>query len=150
MHKLPIEFNSIAHATGEFEKLWTTMSDQRVLDHSIPAEFGGSGGGFSPEDLFLQSIMNCFIGTFKVIAKSSKLNFSKLDVSGRLIVDKGPEGKTCMKTINLQIKIYDSDRPDRLETIVGKVFRDGFIINSVKSEIKYELEILQSQTSLQV
>lgn len=150
MYKLPIFFNSEAQAAGDFEKLWTTNSDNRVSDHSIPTEFGGAGGGFSPEDFFLQSVINCFIGTFKVVSKGSRLSFSNLTLNGRLTVDKGTDGRVFMKTIDLHIKIFDADRPDRVETIVNKVFRDGFIINSVKSEIKYELEILQSTNNIHV
>lgn len=150
MFKLPIEFSSQASASGDFEKVWSTSSSVHVLDNSIPPEFGGAGGGFSPEDLFLQAVMNCFVGTFKVVAKGSRVNFSKLSVAGRLIVDKGDDGKPCMKTISLQIKIFDADRPDRIATLVSKVFRDGFIINSVKTGISYELEQLNSSPGLQV
>ena len=41
----------------------------------------------------------------------------------------------------LQIEIFGAKRPDRLKTLVEKVFRDGFILNSVKTEVKYELTL---------
>jgi organic hydroperoxide reductase OsmC/OhrA len=139
MNNLPLEFFSEARAEQNFEQPWMISSGEMKSSCAIPAEFGGSGGGFSPEDLFLQAAINCFIGTFKVVAKLSKLNYSEVHVKGKLDVNKNDDGKIVMKSISLVIKISDVDRPERLESIVAKVMRDGFILNSVKSELSYKL-----------
>lgn len=136
---MPIEFRSEAKANKNFDQPWTITSGVTHSVCAIPTEFGGLGGGFSPEDLFLQAAINCFIGTFKVIAKLSKMNFSELHVVGKLIVDKNDQKKILMKAIHLDIFITEADRPDRLDTIVAKTIRDGFILNSIKSEITYAL-----------
>jgi organic hydroperoxide reductase OsmC/OhrA len=142
MFSLPLHFNSEATADKFFEKPWSIESDKLYSTCAIPKEFGGSGGGLSPEDLYLQSIISCFIGTFKVLAKNSKIDFSKLNVKGQLLVDKDDTNKVVMKSINLKIQLQDADRPDRITTLVEKAIKTGFIINSVKSEIIYELELV--------
>ena len=134
-------FSSEVSANGDFEKQWTIKSGPTAASCSIPPEFGGLGGGFSPEDLFLQSLMNCFDGTFKVYAKGSRISFSNLMVKGLLTVDKNPDGKVIMKSALLEIKVKGVDRAERVETIVEKTLRDGFILNSVKTEIHHTLEI---------
>jgi organic hydroperoxide reductase OsmC/OhrA len=139
MNNLPMEFYSEARAEEIFEQPWTISSGEMKSVCAIPPEFGGSGGGFSPEDLYLQAAINCFVGTFKVMAKLSKISYSDVHVKGKLIVNKNDENKIVMKSIAFVIKITGADRPDRLETIVAKVIRDGFILNSLKSEITYEL-----------
>jgi organic hydroperoxide reductase OsmC/OhrA len=139
MQKQDAEFFSEAQANQEFEQPWTISSNLQKASCAIPTEFGGAGGGFSPEDLFLQSTMNCFIGTFKVVARLSKLSFSEIHVKGKLTVGKNSENRTFMKAVHLQIAISNVDRPDRLETIVAKVMRDGFILNSIKSELTWDL-----------
>ena len=144
MYSLPIEFRSEAEAGGEFSHPWTIVSGQSCSFSAVPAEFGGHGGGFSPEDLFLQAAINCFIGTFKVVAKMSKVSFSNVQVKGRLRVDKNSEGKTVMSAVHLDIEFQGVDRPDRVEAIVAKAIRDGFIINSIKSEISYSLSYTSS------
>ncbi|MBC7467027.1 MAG: OsmC family protein [Bdellovibrio sp.] len=141
MHKLPLEFSSQASATGDFEKTWPITSGSIQAICSIPTEFGGAGGGFSPEDLFLQALMNCFIGTFKVYAKASRITFSQLNIKGQLTVDQNDSKSMCMKKALLSIEVHGVDRPDRIETIVAKTLRDGFILNSVKTEIQHELII---------
>jgi organic hydroperoxide reductase OsmC/OhrA len=139
MPSYPMEFVSEAKANHSFELPWAISSGDMNTLCSVPINFGGVGGGFSPEDLFLQAVMNCFVGTFKVMAKLSKMTFTNMQVSGKLYVDKNQEGKVCMKTIHLAIAILGADRPERLENLVSKALRDGFIINSVKSEILYSL-----------
>ncbi len=79
------------------------------------------------------------MGTFKVVAKLSKITFEQLHVTGKLKVDKNAEGKTVMQKIDLDIVFSGVDRPERLDAIVAKTIRDGFILNSIKSEIEYTL-----------
>ena len=141
MDKLPLNFSSEATANGNFEHSWDIKSGALEAPCAIPSEFGGFGGGFAPEDLFLQALMNCFIGTFKVYAQASRINFSNVSVKGKVTVDKDATGKIFMKTVMLHIKIDGSDRPDRIQTIVAKSLRDGFILNSVKTEIFHTLKI---------
>ena len=52
-----------------------------------------------------------------------------------------------MKAVHLDILISDVDRPDRLEAVVAKVIRDGFILNSIKSEIGFDLKQTSSPSS---
>lgn len=141
MGRGPITFKSSAAAAGDFDKPWLIRSGGEQALCAIPAEFSGSAGGFSPEDLYLQSLMNCFLGTFKVFAKTSRISFTGLNVEGDLVVDQDETKKTIMKSCHLNIEIQGADRPDRLETVVAKVFKDGFILNSVKTQITYGLTI---------
>lgn len=139
MRAMPLEFRSIAKTNPNIEESWTIQSGSQTATCDIPVEFGGRGGGFSPEDLFLQAAINCFVGTFKAIAKASRVIYGELQVNGRLIVDKNIDGKIIMKTIYLDIQVSKAERPDRVESIVAKTLKDGFILNSLKSEIQHGL-----------
>lgn len=144
MPNLPVHFNSEAIANKNFEEPWVIKSSSTESQCAIPPEFGGHGGGFSPEDLFLQAAINCFLGTFKVMARLSKISFDQIQVQGNLSVDKNEENKTVMKSVHLNISFSGVDRPDRVETLVAKVIKDGFILNSIKSDITYNLNIVTS------
>jgi organic hydroperoxide reductase OsmC/OhrA len=147
MYKFPIEFESSAFANGHFEKSWRIESRDRQALCAIPTEFGGAGGAFCPEDLFLHAIINCFIGTFKVYSRASKINFSDLNVKGRLSIDKDSYAKVMKKKCFLDINIDGVEKSDRIQTLVTKVLRDGYILNSVKTEIEYQLKINQTSES---
>ena len=89
----------------------------------------------------MQSLIGCFVGTFKVYAKASKVVYSELKVTGKLTVDHDAEKQIRMKKCDLQIDIYGAERADRVQTLVDKVLRDGFILNSVKTEVTHEVRI---------
>ena len=144
MANLPIEFKSDAKTDNKFDQCWEVTSGNFKAVCAIPTEFGGAGGGFSPEDLFLQSAINCFVGTFKVMAKLSKLYFGELEVKGNLVVDKNSVGKIVMKSIHLEITISQVDRFERAENIALKALKEGYILNSLKSEITHSLNIIQA------
>jgi len=141
MVNLPIEFRSEIEASGVFDEAWKIRSAEQSSACSIPVEFGGHGGGFSPEDLFLHALINCFVGTFKVYAKGSRLQFSRIVVKGTLTVDQDDSRAVVMKRAFIEIDLFGVDRPDRVSLLINKVLREGFILNSVKTEIQHTLNL---------
>ena len=74
--------------------LWTAASrESRKSQCTVPPEFGGPGGGDSPEDFFGMALLNCFVGTCNVIAEKSKVEFEKVTTDGLLIVDRDERGR---------------------------------------------------------
>jgi peroxiredoxin-like protein len=57
-----------------------------VLRSASPAEFDGPGDRWSPETLLVGAVADCFILTFRAIAKASRLSWISLDcdVTGTL------------------------------------------------------------------
>jgi organic hydroperoxide reductase OsmC/OhrA len=57
-----------------------------VLESAPPAEFGGPGDQWSPETLLVAAVADCFILSFRAIARMSKLDWVSLscDTSGTL------------------------------------------------------------------
>jgi len=56
------------------------------LESAAPAEFGGPGDQWSPETLLVAAVADCFILSFRSIARASRLEWSTLqcDVDGVL------------------------------------------------------------------
>ncbi len=147
MLKLPLEFMSSATASGISSEPWLIQSGSYSSSCVVPSEFGGPGGAFSPEDLFLQALINCFIGTFKVYAKASKLSFNQIGVLGFLTLDHNSAGAARMQKCELKINLFGVEKPDRVRALVDKVLRDGFILNSVTTEIHHQLIIHENQNA---
>lgn len=57
-----------------------------MLPSASPAEFDGPGDRWSPETLLVGAVADCFILTFRAIAKASRLSWASLacDVTGTL------------------------------------------------------------------
>jgi organic hydroperoxide reductase OsmC/OhrA len=56
------------------------------LRSAPPAEFGGAGDRWSPETLLVGAVADCFVLTFRAVARASKLPWASLrcDVTGTL------------------------------------------------------------------
>jgi organic hydroperoxide reductase OsmC/OhrA len=57
-----------------------------ALATGLPAEFGGTGNQWSPETLFVAAVADCFVLTFRGIARASKLTWTSIacEVDGTL------------------------------------------------------------------
>jgi organic hydroperoxide reductase OsmC/OhrA len=134
----PVSFHGTSEATAGIQKEWKVSSSDFAVTCSVPREFEGSGSTFSPEDFFLLSLKNCFVATFKVYAEYSRLSFDLLKVTGELIVDKDENNKPVMKKLKLKIEISNPSDKKKADLLVKKTLENGFILQSVKTEVHSE------------
>lgn len=137
--KLPIKFFGKATAEAGIQTAWQVECATNKTNCCVPVEFNGPGSSFSPEDFFLLSLINCFTGTFKVYAEHSKVNYTDLNIEGVLTVDKNDTNQIVMKHVLLKIYPKGIEQAERFKHLVEKVMKSGFILNSVKTELEYEI-----------
>ncbi len=142
MLKYPISFFGNASATPGMETNWSTFASNHEMTCAVPAEFEGAGQGLSPEDFYLSALQNCFLATFKVYAKYSNLNFTRIEAKCELIVDLDDSKKPCMKKILMHITLHQSSDLKKAQLLVKKALDNGFILQSVKTEIVPEITYL--------
>jgi len=135
MIKYPLSFTGSAAATAGLTTNWDTAAGDQQLVCAVPREFEGEGNGASPEDLYLLALQNCFVATFKVYAHYSKLSFERLEIRSELTVDHNAEKKPCMKAIRFTVTLHGAADQKRAELLVKKTLDNGFILNSVKTQI---------------
>jgi len=80
MQEFPHHYQVAARATAE-GTVTLTGGDLPALDTAPPREFGGPGGHWSPEALLVGAVTDCFIFTFRAIARASKLDWTGLECS---------------------------------------------------------------------
>jgi len=85
MQRLPHHYTVSAIASTEGETRLESPGLQALVS-AAPAEFGGPGDRWSPETLCVGAVADCFVLTFRGIARASKLPWSSLrcDVEGTL------------------------------------------------------------------
>lgn len=141
MISYPLTFNGESLAEPGMELKWETSASGMSCSSSIPVEFEGGGGSYSPEDFFLLALQNCFVATFKVFSHYSKLQFSKINVNTRLVVDKNEVGQPIMKELYLIVRIEDANDLKKAKLLAKKTLETGFILQSVKTTIIPEVYI---------
>lgn len=141
MISYPLLFEAEAQAAQSTADPWAFRCEGREGQACVPREFDGGGGGFSPEDLYAQALTNCFLATLQVYTRASKASFGRVSARSTLTVDRGENGQPWMKHLLLRIDLEGVERPDRMLTLVEKSVRSGFVLNSVKTQIDFELRI---------
>jgi organic hydroperoxide reductase OsmC/OhrA len=144
MTNYPMNFSARSQTSAGIQTVWTTTTaDDRTLNCSIPKEFGGPNTGYSPEDLYLLALLNCYIATFKVIAANSKMSFESLEGSATLTLDRDGEPPTpWMKSASLKFTARGVENAERFQRLMERVSKQCMIINSVKTNVSFEFEIL--------
>jgi organic hydroperoxide reductase OsmC/OhrA len=112
------------------------------LATAAPAAFGGPGDRWSPETLLLASVADCFILTFRAIARASKLEWQGLVCRVEGVLDR-VDGTTRFTELRIHAELDlpaggDAERGRRL---LEKAERGCLVTNSLRAESKLETDV---------
>jgi len=144
MIQYPLDFHASLTSPAGIQAAWSAKVGAHSISCNIPKEFDGPGGGISPEDLFVLALTNCLVATFKVYAEHSKVSFEDLSVNGHLTVDLNEAKKPVMKSCVLKARLKKASNPELGKRLLQRAFESGFILNSVKTELSLEIEVVDS------
>ena len=85
MHPYPHQY-TVCAAGGPIGSVAVSATGLPEIETAPPVQFDGPGGTWSPESLLCASVADCFILTFRALAKASKLEWAGLacTVDGKL------------------------------------------------------------------
>ena len=67
-------------ATDSEGPVWLTAAGLPALESAPPEEFDGPGDRWSPETLLVGAVADCFVLTFRAVAKAAGLSWTRLRV----------------------------------------------------------------------
>jgi organic hydroperoxide reductase OsmC/OhrA len=104
------------------------------LETAGPAEFGGPGDVWSPETLVVGAVANCFILSFRAIARKAKLEWITLTAEASGNLDK-LDGFTQFVgfAIKAELTIPDEKYLKKAELILEKAEKYCLVSNSMKA-----------------
>ena len=108
-----------------------------------PPEFDGPGGYWSPETLLLAAVVDCFVLTFRAIARGSRLEWRELsaDVEGLLERVDGNSRFTQFHT-RARLVVPAGTDAARARTLMEKAEKGCLISNSLSASRHLECEIV--------
>jgi len=135
MQDFPHRYTVVAAGTaaGDIE-----LSAERLpnLRSASPAEFDGPGDRWSPETFLVAAAGDCFVLTFRAIARASKLRWTALQckVTGTLDrVDRVT--RFTHLVISAQLQVPAQTDPDQGRRCLEKAERSCLISNSLKADV---------------
>lgn len=134
MQDLPHHYSVTATGT---ESNSITLSAANVPDISsaAPAEFGGPGDQWSPESLLVAAVADCFILTFRAIARASRLDWTNLECSAEGILDR-VERITRFTAVHITatLTVPAGTETEKAEKLLHKAEENCLVTNSLNVE----------------
>ena len=121
-----------------------TLSCEGVVDllSVAPKQFGGTGEHWSPEDLLVASVADCYIMSFKALAQASKLDWDSIrcDTVGKL--DR-IERSTKFTEFDLTVALTIPEQASRsmAERLLQKAKQICLITNSLSAQCTLQTEV---------
>ncbi len=108
-----------------------------------PPEFDGPGGYWSPETLLVAAVADCFLLSFRSIARASRFEWQELsaDVQGLLERSDGVARFTRFETRARLVVPAGSD-PTRAKMLMEKAEKICLISNSLSAARQLECEVI--------
>ena len=144
MSQFPHQYQ--ASASAQPEGLVSLNGENLPELHSAPpTEFGGPGDQWSPEDLLVGAVADCFVLAFKAIAAASKYEWIDLKAEASGTLDK-VERAVQFTGISLHAHLTVPAEADesRAQRLLDKAKQTCFITNSLKAETSLETSITKA------
>jgi peroxiredoxin-like protein len=112
------------------------------LSSAPPEEFGGPGDQWSPETLLTAAVADCFVLTFRAIARASKLAWGRLECRAEGVVDR-VEGKAQFTELSLHasLAVPEGANIERAERLLEKAEQTCLVTSSLKASVTLAVEI---------
>jgi organic hydroperoxide reductase OsmC/OhrA len=141
MQAYPHQYSVAATGSPEGEVL---LASPRLseLTTAPPAEFGGPGDLWSPETLCVGAVADCFILTFRAVARASKFEWSRLrcDVRGTLDrVERVAQFTTFQLIVALELPVGGDVEQGR--RLLARAEQGCLITNSMKGNAQLEATV---------
>ena len=108
-----------------------------------PAEFGGPGDQWSPEHLLVASVADCFILTFRAIARASKLEWDALEASADGVLERVERvTKFTSVTVKATLTVPAGTDQEKARRLLQKAEDACLITNSMTAETHLEADII--------
>ena len=142
MQDLPHNYLVSASAEGA-KNVIVSAAGLPDLETAGPHQFGGPGDVWSPETMLVGSVANCFILSFRAIARKAKLDWITLEceVDGELDKIEKFNQFTNFKVM-ARLVITEEQYRKKAETILEKAEKYCLISNSLKAPAHLETEVI--------
>ena len=113
------------------------------LQSLSPPEFDGPGGYWSPETLLVAAVADCFLLSFRSIARASRFEWQELsaEVHGLLERIDGVARFTRMKT-RARLSLPAGSDPARAKMLLEKAEKICLVSNSLSATRHLEVEVV--------
>ncbi|MDH5566663.1 MAG: OsmC family protein [Myxococcales bacterium] len=141
MQDLPHLYAATARAQSEGE---VTLDSEALppLQSAAPAQFGGAGDKWSPETLLVAAVADCFVLTFRGIARASKLAWRSLECEVEGTLDRVEKiAQFTEMRVRASLRVPPETDRDRARRLLERAEHSCLITQSLKAQSRLEVSI---------
>lgn len=141
----PLPHRYEVHLTGGPEGYATSSAEGLPdLRCAAPVDFDGPGDAWSPEQLLLSAVTNCFLFTMRSVATLSKFKFKALELSAEGVLDR-QQGVTRFTDIILRPKLTVAPGTDHTQAlrIMEKAEKACLVSASLSTPVRLQAEVIE-------
>jgi organic hydroperoxide reductase OsmC/OhrA len=143
MHPYPHVYKVTAGAASDGD---VTVGSPGLADvpSMAPPEFGGPPGYWSPETLLAAAVADCFVLSFRAVARAGKLEWRSVSAEVDAVLDR-VEGVAHFTrfTTRARLVIPAGGDATRAHSLLEKAEKVCLVSNSLKGERQLECEIVE-------
>jgi peroxiredoxin-like protein len=141
MREFPHHYTAFA-AGGPDGDITLTSDRLPELRSAAPAEFDGPGDRWSPETLLTAAVADCFMLTFRALARYSRLPWQSLTCRASGTLERaGRATRFTGFTVKATLRIADEAHADQARRILARAEEACLISNSLKGPVRIEMEV---------
>ncbi|SDZ76355.1 OsmC family protein [Microbulbifer marinus] len=132
----------VSAAGGPDGEVRVSAEGVEMIPTAAPTQFGGPGDRWSPEDLLVAAVADCFVLTFRAIAGHSKLAWKSLDCAVEGVLDKA-EGKIRFThfSVHAALELEPGTDADKARQLLEKSEAYCLVTNSLSAEVELTSDI---------
>jgi len=142
MHPYPhvYKVSAAGSAAGDVTLASAGLPD---LPSQAPPEFGGPPGYWSPETLLAAAVADCFVLSFRAVARASKLEWTSVSAEVDCVLDR-VQGVAHFTRVTTRARLVVPAGTDvtRAQQLLEKAEKVCLISNSLKAERHLEAEVV--------
>ena len=142
MQDLPHHYHVNASAEAEGHITLKAENLPQIVT-APPAEFGGPGDQWSPETLLVGAVADCFILTFRAVARASKLEWTGLECSAEGVLERVERvTRFTAFTVRASLRVPAGTDADKARRLLEKSEQSCLVTRSMLAESHLEPEVI--------
>jgi len=141
MQDLPHQYRVNATAEANSAVILTADGLPQLVS-APPAQFGGPGDQWSPEQLLVASVADCFILTFRAVARASKLDWSSVEAAVEGVLERvGRITRFTTISISATLTVPADTDVDKARRLLEKAEESCLITNSLSADVHLDTTV---------
>jgi peroxiredoxin-like protein len=142
MQDLPHHYQATALASAD-SHVALKSGNMPEISTAAPAEFGGPGDLWSPEHLLVGTVANCFILTFRAIARNSRLEWIHLECSPVGVLERIEKITRFTKfTVNAKLTVPAGTDAEKALRLLHRAEAGCLITRSLQADVHLVADII--------